>query len=265
MRRVPGAALLCTIPFVVAAAETRPLLWADFKEPLQSHLGAPVQPIAMSERSGDAVAGSLRVVDSAVLVEGHLSQANASQWATLGIEVGGETRGLPVDLSAYESIRIRLASSTPRVLRIRLKGMDALMLNAGCYPVMMQRVGTQPTDYVIPLSAFGPQTFCGERGASVQQTLPAVARVEVTANEPSSEAVRFQVGRVEFIGALAGKAAAEAPATAAASAAARNSSRKASPAEAPRRRTPAEAPTVAQPVRQVTCERNVRYGLIMCF
>jgi hypothetical protein len=265
MRRVPGTALLlCTIPFVLAAAETRPLLWADFKEPLQSHLGAPVQPIAMSERSGDAVVGTLRVVDSAVQVEGRLSQANASQWATLGIEVGGEARGLPVDLSAFESIRIRLASSTPRVLRIRLKGVDAQILNTGCYPVMMQRVGTQPTDYVIPLSAFGPQTFCGERGASVQQTLPAVARVEVTANEPSSEPVRFQVGRMEFLGALAGKAAAEAPATAAASAAARNPPRKASPAEAPRRRTPAEAPT-GQAVRQVTCERNVRYGLIMCF
>lgn len=265
MKRVPGAALLlCTIPFVLAAAETPPLLWADFKEPLQSHLGAPVQPIAVSERSGDAVAGTLRVVDAAVQVEGRLSQANASQWATLGIEVGGEVRGLPVDLSRYETLRIRLASSTPRVLRIRLKGLDPQIQNAGCYPVMMQRVGTQPTDYVIPLSAFGPESFCGERGASVQQTLPAVARVEVTANEPSNEPVRFQVGRVEFLGALAGKATPEAPAATAASAAARNATRKAAPPEPPRRRTTAEAPT-GQPVRQVTCERNARYGLMMCF
>jgi hypothetical protein len=270
MKRVPGVALLlCTIPFGLAAAETPPLLWADFKEPLQSHLGAPVQSIAVSERSGDAVAGSSRVVDASVQVEGRLSHANGSQWATLGIEVGGEARGLPVDLSPYETLRIRLASSTPRVLRIRLKGLDPKIQNAGCYPVMMQRVGTQPTDYVIPLSAFGPETFCGERGASVQQTLPAVARVEVTANEPSSEPVRFQVGRMEFFGGLAGKATPEAPATTAASAssasaAARNAARKAAPPEPPRRRTTAEAPT-GQPVRQVTCERNARYGLMMCF
>ena len=126
MKRVPGAALLlCTIPFVLAAAERPPLLWADFKEPLQSHLGAPVQPIAVSERSGDAVVGSVRVVDSVVRVEGSLSQANASQWATLGIEVGGEPRGLPVDLTAYETIRIRLASSTPRVLPGRFSRLNA--------------------------------------------------------------------------------------------------------------------------------------------
>lgn len=269
MRRVPGAALLlCTIPFVLAAAEKPPLLWADFKEPLQSHLGAAVQPIAVSERSGDAVIGNLRVVDSAVRVEGRLSQANASQWATLGIEVGGEPRGLPVDLTAYETIRIRLASSTPRVLRIRLKGLDAQIQNAGCYPVMMQRVGPQPTDYVIPLSAFEPESFCGERGASVEQTLPAVARVEVTANEPSSEPVRFQVGRVEFLDAPAGKAAAEppatTPATAAASATPRPAPRKATTTEPPRARKPAEAPA-AQTGRHVTCERNARYGLMMCY
>jgi hypothetical protein len=69
---------------------------------------------------------------------------------------------------------------------------------------------------------------------------------------------------MEFLGALAGKATAEAPAATAASAAARNAARKATPPEPPRRRTTAEAPT-GQPVRQVTCERNARYGLMMCF
>jgi hypothetical protein len=271
MRRWPAAALLlCTIPLVFAATETRPLLWADFKEPLQSHLGAPVQSLAMSERSGDAVAGPMRVVDSNVVVEGRLSQANASQWATLGLEVGGEVRGQPVDLRGYEHMRIRLASSTPRVLRIRLKGTDPQTLNAGCYPVMMQRVGPQSTDYVIPLAAFGAESFCGERGTSVQQTLPAVARVEVTANEPSNEPVRFQVGRIEFLGELSTKAKAEPSVTAAASATAVNTSpsshaaRKAAPPEAPRRRTHAE-PHNGQTVRQVTCERNTRYGLMMCY
>jgi hypothetical protein len=266
MRRLPAAVLLMgTIPLVLAATETPPLLWADFKEPLQSHLGAPVQGLAISEHGGDAAISGLRVVDAAVQVDGLLSRTNGSQWATLGIDVAGEARGLPVDLSGFEQIRIRLASSTPRVLRIRLKGTDLQIQNAGCYPVMMQQVGTHPTDYLIPLSAFGPEPFCGERGASVRQTLPAVARVEVTANEPSAEPVRFQVGRMEFLGATAARSAAAEPApAAAASATARQAARKPAAAEAPRRRPSTEAPA-GQQARQVTCERNARYGLMMCF
>jgi beta-glucanase (GH16 family) len=197
--------LLCAFPLALSAAET-PLLWADFKEPLQTHSGAPVLPLALSERPGDAVANSLKVIDSAVVVGGRVSHANGSQWATLGIEVGGDARGAPVNLSGQENIRIRLSASTPRVLRIRLKGQDLSILNSGCYPVMMQNVSTQATDYVIPLSAFGPEPYCGERGATVQQTLPAVTKVEITANEPAAEPVRFAVGRVEFLGALAAAA-----------------------------------------------------------
>ena len=193
-----AALLLCTLPLALSAAET-PLLWADFKESLQTHSGAPVVPLAMSERPGDAVVSPLRVVDSAVVVGGRISHANGSQWATLGVEVGSDARGAPVNLSGQESIRIRLSASTPRVLRIRLKGQDMAILNSGCYPVMMQNVGTQPTDYVIPLSAFGPEPYCGERGATVQQTLPSVSKVEITANEPAAEPVRFTVGRVEFV------------------------------------------------------------------
>ncbi len=197
-----AALLLCTLPLALSAAEA-PLLWADFKESLQTHSGAPVLPLAMSERPGDAVANPLKVVDSAVIVGGRISHANGSQWATLGVEVGGDARGAPVNLSGHENIRIRLSASTPRVLRIRLKGQDLSILNAGCYPVMMQNVGTQPADYVIPLSAFGPEPYCGERGATVQQTLPAVTKVEITANEPTAEPVRFTVGRVEFMRTLA--------------------------------------------------------------
>ena len=292
MTRLAAATLAaCALAFTPAAnaAPDQPLLWADFRPPLQSHLGAPVQQLAMSERSGDASIGAVRVVDAVVQVEGRLSSANASQWATLGIEVGGDARGVPVDLSAYGQIRIRLASATPRVLRIRLKGTDARIQNAGCYPVMMQRVDARLTDYQIPLAAFGPESFCGERGASIGQTLPAVARVEVTANEPSNEPVRFQVGRVEFMAtqpepepAVAAPPVAAAPSAAPApspassatagrtmqspqsmqSAPAATASRKpAAPVAEPSRKRPgADAPAV----RQVVCERNPRYGLMMC-
>lgn len=268
MRRLTAAKLAaCAVAFAHAAhaAPDTPLLWADFKEPMQSHLGAPVQQLAMSERSGDASIASVRVADAVVQVEGRLSTANASQWATLGIEVGGDARGVPVDLSAYEHLRIRLASATPRVLRIRLKGTDLRIQNAGCYPVMMMRVGTQLSDYLIPLSAFGPESFCGERGASIAQTLPAVARVEVTANEPSVEPVRFQVGRMEFIAATVSEpvttAPPPAPAPVVAAPAASTPTLRAPPPAAARKPSP---PAPASRAVQVVCERNPRYGLMMC-
>jgi hypothetical protein len=181
------------------AADSPLLLWADFKETLQSHSGATVLPLAMSDRPGDVVAEPLRVRDGQVWVEGRLTNANGGQWATLGMEVPGQAGATPVDLSGYQHLRIRLSSAAPRLLRIRLKGSDPRFLNTGCYPVMLQRVGPQPTDYVVPLGAFEPQPWCAGRGLSVEQTLPAVVSVEVTANEPETEPVRYTVGRIEFL------------------------------------------------------------------
>lgn len=222
--------------------------------------------------------GALRLVGSAIQVEGKVSQSNGSQWATLGVEVVGEPGRRPVDLSRYQSIGIRLASAVPRVLRVRLKGPDMATLNAGCYPVVMQRVGPQATHYVIPLSAFGPEAYCGPKGASAAQTLPAVTAVEITVNEPSPEPVEFSVGRIEFMPAESAVAAAAdgtgvlpdklPPDTRSAAGRAQRGSTTATstPQKEPQRKRPAASDSVqAQPVRQVTCERNARYGLVMCY
>lgn len=204
-----AALLLGAVCGCVHAADGPSLLWADFREPLQSHSGAPVLPLALSDKPGDVAAEPLRVKDGQVLVGGRLSNASGGQWATLGMEVRGNAGGAPVDLSAYQNMRLRLSSATPRVLRIRLKGSDPQFLTTGCYPVMLQQVGPQPTDYVIPLSAFEPQPWCIGRGSPVDKTLPAVVSVEVTANEPAAEPVRYSVGRMEFL--RSGAAVASAP------------------------------------------------------
>ena len=211
MTGVPAAVLLLSalMASTAQAAAPPPMLWADFSAPSQHLAAAPVRPIALSERPGDAQADAVTFADAFAHVAGRLSKARGSQWATLGIEVAGP-QNPATDLARYASVRVRLASAVPRVLRIRLKGADPRILKLGCYPVMMQQVGPHPTDYVIPLSAFEPEPYCAERGASVEQTLPAVTAVEVTANEPSDDPVRFAVGRIEF---LSGSAAA--PATAA--------------------------------------------------
>lgn len=201
--------LLGAVCGCACAADAPPLLWAEFKEPLQSHSGAPVLPLALSDKPGDVSAEPLRVRDGQVWVAGRLTNANGGQWATLGMEVSRHAGGTAVDLSGYQHMRIRLSSAVPRVLRIRLKGSDPKFLNTGCYPVMLQQVGPKASDYVIPLSAFEPQPWCIGRGAPVEQTLPAVVAVEVTANEPEAEPVRYTVGRMEFL--RSGPAASAAP------------------------------------------------------
>ena len=181
----------------VLAADALSVVWADFK--VTSSGRAPViNLLAMSEKPGDAAGEPLEIVDGSVRVSGRVSRARGSGWSTLGVEVRATRDGPAVDLSAYQNLRIRLSSATERVLRIRLKGPDAKLQNSGCYPVLLQRVrGT--VEIEIPLAAFEPEPYCAGQGASVAQTLPAVSGVEVTANEPSKDAVRFDVGRIEFV------------------------------------------------------------------
>jgi len=182
----------------VFAADAQSVLWADFKSNSRSRSPAPVNLLAMSEKPGDVAGDPLAFIDGGVRVSGRLSRARGSNWSTLGVEVGASREGPAVDLSAFQSLRIRLSSPIERVLRIRLKGPDVKLQNSGCYPVLLQRVRGE-VEVDIPLAAFEPEPYCSGNGASISQTLPAVSSVEVTANDPSQEPVRFDVGRIEFV------------------------------------------------------------------
>lgn len=207
----------CAAGFAASAiaVDTGAMLWAEFRSPAVSHSGAPVKLIAVSEKPGDAVADPLALADDSVRVSGRVSRRHASAWSTLGMEVAANAGTVPVDLSAYRSLRMRLSSDAPRTLRIRLKGPDTGIQNEGCYPVVFQRVDGPALDLEIPLAAFEPEPYCGPRGVSVVQTLPAVVQVEVTANEASDEPVRFGVGRIEFVKPLAAAAVMSPPPSAA--------------------------------------------------
>lgn len=176
------------------------VVWADFRTAPAGRARPPVSLLQISEKPGDVAADPLGAYDGGVRVSGRLSRAQGSAWSTLGVDVGAGRGGAAVDLSAFRNLRIRLVSPTEQVLRIRIKGTDTRLQNTGCYPVLLQRVrGTMDID--IPLAVFEPEPYCAGNGASIAQTLPAVASVEVTANEPSDEPVRFEVGRIEFLNA----------------------------------------------------------------
>ncbi|NKI92239.1 family 16 glycosylhydrolase [Rhizobacter sp. SG703] len=178
-------------------ADAPSVVWADFRTAPAGRPRPPVNLLQISEKPGDVAADPLGVFDGGVRVSGRLSRAHGSTWSTLGVDVGAGRGGAAIDLSAFRNLRIRLVSPVEQVLRIRIKGTDTRLQNTGCYPVLLQKVrGTMDID--IPLAVFEPEPYCAGNGASIAQTLPAVASVEVTANEPSEEPVRFEVGRIEF-------------------------------------------------------------------
>ncbi|MFL6680535.1 MAG: hypothetical protein ACJ8IK_19515 [Burkholderiaceae bacterium] len=252
--------------------------WVRFDDP--SSL-ASARPIVASDVPGDATLGALSVADGMLRVEGALGVARGSRWSTLGAEIAPEDIEAGADLGGAAVLRIRLASAVARPLRVRIKGSDREIGNAGCYPVVVQMVTAAPADYVMPLSAFRAPGWCGTRAPTIAQTLRAVQRVEVTANDEPEGAVSFAVGRIEFLAEdaqerepdhrLAGKRD-DAPvdlAPPAARAVTLASPPASSAAPAPRRRVAAAGPPPSAPAptasRRVVCEFSARYQLMLCY
>jgi hypothetical protein len=265
--------------------------WVGFDDP--SSLAA-AHAIVASEVPGDAVISSLSVDDGMLVVNGTLGLDNGSRWSTLGAEIASASVEGGPDLSAANVLRIRLASALARPLRVRIKGGDRGIGNAGCYPVVMQMVAMAPADYVIPLSAFHSPGWCGTKAVSIEQTLRSVERVEVTANDGPAGTVSFSVGRIDFLTdgrsevdrkwhltssdefkeeRVRSSQREDSPgAVASVSPAASSSPARASmpaPAAAARRRPAGAGQSIAAsataPSRRVVCEHSARYDLMLCY
>ena len=286
MRRRPHPAAAAVVASLATclAASAEPArdgrAWVRFDD--ASSL-ASARPIVASDVPGDATLGALSVADGLLHVEGALGLARGSRWATLGAEIAPEGIEAGADLGGAADLRIRLASAVARPLRVRIKGSDREIGNAGCYPVVVQMVSAAPADYVMPLSAFHAPSWCGPRAPTIAQTLRAVQRVEVTANDEPEGAVSFAVGRIEFLAEDAKesdvrlvKRRDEPPGDVAAAPASRGpapaSPAPSSPAPVPRRRVavaapPPSAPPPAAPAagKRVVCEFSARYQLMLCY
>ncbi len=190
------AAALLASPLLLAQAQPNTGSWARFDD--ASSLRA-ARPIVASDAPGDAALTALAVDQGMLTVDGRLGLDNGSRWSTLGAEIA-PTGPLPdAGMSGASVLRIRLASTPARPLRVRIKGSDREIGNAGCYPIVVQMVAATPTDYLVPLSAFRAPAWCGTRAATIEEALRSIARVEVTANDEPAGAVRFSVGSIAFL------------------------------------------------------------------
>jgi len=273
-------AMACVIAPAAQASGTPAdvLPWARFDD--RASL-ATAQAIVASEVAGDATLSSLGLDgDGLLVVNGRLGLDNGSRWSTLGVEIAPAAVDADADLTHADVLRIRLASATARPLRVRIKGGDRAIGNAGCYPVVVQMVTTTAADYAIPLAAFRSPAWCGTKAVTIEQTLRAVERVEVTANDAPDGPVTFSVGRIDFIAegrsepdkspprsggdATAGTPAPVPPAVPASAGRAPASSQTVA-----RRRPaavgPANAASATTPSRRVVCEHSARYELMLCY
>jgi len=282
MRRpsILALATACAIASAAQASGTASdvLPWARFDD--RASLAA-AQPIVASEVAGDAALASLGLDgDGLLVVNGRLGLDNGSRWSTLGVEIAPAAGGADADLTHADVLRIRLASATARPLRVRIKGGDRAIGNAGCYPVVVQMVTTTAADYAIPLAAFRSPGWCGTKAVSIEQTLRSVARVEVTANDAPDGAVTFSVGRIDFVAEgrsepdqspprsasdMAAGAAAPVPPAVPASGGRAPASSQTVARRRPAAAGPANAASTATPSRRVVCEHSARYELMLCY
>lgn len=201
----PQAVTPAAAPVAASAAKQADvapvLLYADFgKSASASNQGASLNAITYSEKKGDADTEAMSVAGDSVLYKGRIGNAKGSQWAGAGFNVSHNDSGKTLDLSGYSAMKIKLSSPTVTSLRLRISADDSKIANLGCYPVYIQSVGPQLTEYTIPLSRFSPEEYCAANARNMKATVGKVTSVEIidtanTRNKPTE----FRVGTVQFI------------------------------------------------------------------
>jgi len=158
--------------------------------------GGNVNDTTYSEQAGDAQILDKKFENGVLTYTGQLGFGKASAWAGFGFGVNFTGDASPLDLSKAETITFRLASATTRALRLRITGPDKAIQNAGCYPIVMQPVTPELTDYEIPLAKFAPEGWCGPNARTIQQTVPQAQGVEVVDIAYQRAPSTFSVGMI---------------------------------------------------------------------
>lgn len=200
LRNPVVAAPMATPPVVTVAAPVslEPSVFADFA------VANPQFRIAKTEYSQfpkDAVVDSLRVDAGLLVVDYRLSKIGGSTYAGAGANLT-LLDGKTVDASGYSALRLNLASSAARTLRVRIAGPDQGVLDSGCYPIATVNVTTDFKTYTLPFKDFATPSYCQAGGRDIAQTLPAVVMLEVADDglpDAGTRAGRLQIGAMTFV------------------------------------------------------------------
>lgn len=190
------AAAPAAAPAAVAPAAATPIV--SFTSATTTAQGGSVDAFSYSEKPGDATLGNVSFTNGAVRATGKLGAEKGSTWGGIGLIAGVAAGEKTVNIAGKTNLRIKLASATASTLRVRIMSTDKATRDNGCYPVAVQKVTAELTEYSIPLSSFAPEAYCAAMGRSISAVSGAVASIEVSdPTVPSkSRNVDFTVGSV---------------------------------------------------------------------
>ncbi len=195
----PAAVGASVAPTAAPAAAER--TWATFGAATATTAqGGFINTFSYAEKAGDVLMDALTTKGDMLEVRGNFVAKGASAWAGLGVSIEAGNNQ-PIDASGYKTLRIRLAAPNGAKLRLRINGTDVKVRDSGCFPSFTQVVTAKDTVYEIPFSRFAPEAYCGANGATVAQTLPRFAMVEVadTSDPVKARASHFSIGAISLL------------------------------------------------------------------
>jgi pyruvate/2-oxoglutarate dehydrogenase complex dihydrolipoamide acyltransferase (E2) component len=151
----------------------------EFASAELTRLGGTVGDTRYSEKPDDAAITKKQVADGVLTYEGQVGFGKGSQWAGIGFSANIQPDAKPMVARQYKTVTFKLASPTTGALRLRIIGPEDKIRNAGCYPIYMQAVTKDLTEYTIPLSRFAAESYCGAQARSTDQTLGELVGFEV--------------------------------------------------------------------------------------
>jgi hypothetical protein len=181
-------------------ADSADRVWATFKNTWRTPEGGSIASFSFSEKPGDAVVSPLAVQGDVLIVAGQFFAKGASQWGGVAVNISAP-KAIPVKASEYKFLTIRLSSATSTRLRVRAVGPDEATQKLGCYPMVMQAVKPEVTEYRIALERFAPDGYCGPKGVAIGPTLQSLTAIEVTevAAPVRDRAASFGVGAIALV------------------------------------------------------------------
>ncbi len=192
-----------TMPAVAAPAPTSSALeFASFADASKSLQGGAIVKTEYNEKAGDAKVDGISVTNGVLTVDYRLSKQAGSTFAGAGVGVNALENGKTISLVGYNAMRLQVASSQAKSLRIRISSTDQAIINAGCYPVVFLDVSPDLKTYTIPLEKFAPLGYCGSNARTLAQVISNVLLVEIADEGLPSSGVRqgqIRIGKIEFL------------------------------------------------------------------
>jgi len=168
----------------------------EFASAEATKLGGVAADTKYSEKADDAVITKKEFADGVVTYTGQVGFGKGSQWAGIGMSVNIQPEGKPMNAKAYKSVTFKLASATTGALRLRIIGSEEKIRTAGCYPIYMQPVTKDLTEYTINVGKFAPESWCAAQSRTADGTITELVGFEIVDIALKKAPTAFSIGSI---------------------------------------------------------------------